>query len=204
MLKSRVNVPSLRAPKKKMPDLSTAIAEVVETPANERSEKSTTIAVPGLILQVIKDIMGGRPPTPPLPTVPAQYIPFIIAPEYSGVDTDLESSNNLTILEPVSGGLKITCQVTLLPHDSPLPIAIYLTGQEVDLPLVGQKCPVIMEGSTKRTLSGLIRHDDKHALYVEVREKDQPFSTHDETDPLTFRIEWLFKTTVPTGSGSRS
>jgi hypothetical protein len=185
MLRPRVAIPTLR---RHLPDLSVAVADY--TPQTD------TLSVPALVAQVIKEVLRERPPTPPLATAPVEvmnYTPFIMEPAFSGADTELESSENRTIITPVSGGLQIKCDTILLPAQCPVPARLYLTGQEADLPIIGQRCTVDVfgpEGYTKQL--ALAKHDTSGALYLELQEKGAPWHVHHPTEAIRFHLDNFF------------
>ena len=185
MLRHRVAIPTLRRP---FPDLSVAVADII--PSEEG------LSVPGLVAQVIKEVLRERAPTPPpaiMPTEVQTYTPFIQEPAFSGADQELDSPENRTTVTPVSGGLQIKCDAVLLPAAKPVPLRLYLTGQEVDLPIQGQKCIVDVFGPTGHSKqSAVVKHDNQHALYLEVQDKGQLWHTHHPKESIFLRLNNLF------------
>jgi hypothetical protein len=185
MLRPRVAIPTLRRP---LPDLSVAVADVVPHAGG--------LSVPSLVAQVIKEVLRERPPTPPPTTAPTEvtsYTPFIMEPAFSGADTELESTENRTLVTPVKGGLQVKCDTVLLPAAQPIPVRLYLTGQEADLPIVGQRCTVDVFGPTGYTKQlAMVKHDAAGALYLELQEKGAPWHIHHPTEVIRFHLDNFF------------
>jgi len=198
MLRPRVAIPTLRASNSSaishynQPDLSVAIADIL--PHEE------SLSVPAIVAQAIKEVLRERPPTPPPPTEVTNYTPFIMEPVFSGADTALESSDNSTVITPVRSGLHIKCDVVLVPSTNPVPVRLYLTGKEIDLPIIGQRCTIDVfcpKGYVKRL--AVVKHDSQGNLYLEIQEKGTLWQTNHPTESIRFHLDNLFSLKSTTG-----
>lgn len=178
MIRHRVAIPTLRATSRQHPDLSVAIADI--------TTREQSISVPSIIAQVMKDVLRERPPI-------STYTPFITEPAFSGADTELESTANHTTVTPVTGGLRIKGDTVLLPMTNPVQIRLYLTGMEVDLPIIGQKCTVEVsdsKGCSKRV--AVAKHDEKKMLYLEIQDRGVSWRTCNQTEVIRFHFDNVF------------
>jgi len=114
-------------------------------------------------------------------------------PAFSGADTEIESSENHTIITPLGGGIQVKCDTVLLPCARPVPARLYLTGQEVDLPIVGQRCTVDVFGADGYLKQlALAKHDANGALYLELQEKGAPWHVHHPSETTRFHLDNFF------------
>ena len=199
MLRHRVTIPTMKQASRSHPDLTVAVADIVT--------QDESLSVPALVARVIKDIVRERAPTPPVgiitstsnittaSTTPAigTYTPFIMEPAFSGADTDLDSTDNRTLITPIGTGLQVKCDTILLPTTTPVPIRLYLTGKEVDLAIDGQRCTIDVfgpEGYTKRL--AVAKRDTHHAVYLEIQDKGVPWCINHNHETIRFHLDSFF------------
>ena len=181
MLRQRVTTPSLR---RNLPDLSVAIADITTV--------KDGISVPTLVAQVIKEVLRDRAPTPP-PGVTAHYTPFLYDAVFSGADTLEESKSNHTTVITTADTVQVTCDTVLLPTTRDIPMCLYLTGRETDLPIIGQECTVTVSGNGPTvTKKAVARHDQRKHLYLEVQEKGKLWQVHHPSATLRFHVSHHF------------
>jgi hypothetical protein len=156
--------------------------------------KEETIIVPAIIASVVREVIKEKAPSPPHSikhTLLQDEIltPFVCEPMLSGSD----SSENQTVISRAHNNIRVKCDTILLPLSEPVPVRIYLTGREIDLPIDGQRCTVDVfcgEGYAKRL--GVTRRDSEGHIYIEVQERGKIWECGSEPEGTRFHIDTLF------------